>query len=401
MRFKEALSDAIQCMSAARLRTGLTLLGIIAGVMGVIVLAGFSHGTSNAFYERLAPMSGALSIAKKSTPGQLGGGPVLPLTEGDAAALADPEAAKNYHSVTAYRTGSAVLRDGEKEWSMGIVGVSGSYLMAENRTMQSGRMFTEQEERDRAKVIAVSTDVVEYFFNKDDNAAINSYIRIGRIPMKIVGVFKESGDDVVMPLSTARPLMAGNDMLNTIKMIASSPEQWDQAEIDIKKVLDERHGIPKSKQRDYSISDMPTLVERVKHLMNVLAIAITVLAGICLLVGAVGIANMMLITVAHRTNEIGVRRAVGARRGAILKQFMLESTIIAGIGGLFGAIFGVAAVLISQRLLPRYLPDFPTPELSIPATIVAFGVSLLIGLLAGSYPALRACRLKPIDALRY
>lgn len=401
MRFKEAFSVAIHCMSVARLRTGLTLFGIIVGVASVIVLTGFIHGTSNTFYNRMAPMSDVLSITKKATPGQLGGGPVMPLTEGDAEALAAPEAAKNYHSVTARRTGSAVLRYGEKEWNLGIVGTTAPYLATENRTIQSGRMFTAQEDRDRAKVIVVSTDVVEFFFNKNDAAAIDSVIRIGRTPMKIIGVFKESGDDVVMPLNSSRPLMAGSDTLNGIKMIASSPEQWSAAKDDIKKILDERHGIPKSKQRDYSVGDLPELVSRVKQLMTVLGAAVAVVAGICLLVGAVGIANMMLITVAQRTNEIGVRRAVGARRGAILKQFLLESMIISGIGGVIGVAVGLVSVLLARRILPIALPDFPVPGVSWPAMVIAFLVSLLIGLLAGGYPALRACRLKPIDALRY
>jgi putative ABC transport system permease protein len=205
-----------------------------------------------------------------------------------------------------------------------------------------------------------------------------------------------------MPLGAARAyLVGGNDTVNQIIVKATSTDTVPAALDEIYRVMDERHTIRDAASRDYTATAMRTLLEQGNQFLTYLTLFTVAVAAISLVVGGIGIANIMLVSVTERTREIGIRKAVGARRGAIVKQFLLESAMLAGIGGLIGIGVGVGVTVAGMIVLPQVAPKFGTPDISVPAVLVAFLVSLLIGLVAGGYPARRAASVRPIEALRY
>jgi putative ABC transport system permease protein len=166
-------------------------------------------------------------------------------------------------------------------------------------------------------------------------------------------------------------------------------------------ILSERHHIREESKRDFEATALQNQLDQINQFLTFLTLFIIAVAAISLLVGGIGVANIMLVSVTERTREIGIRKAIGARRSAIMKQFLIESTVLAGVGGLFGIVFGVGITLTGAYVLPKVAPDFGTPEVSGVSIVVAIGVSLIIGLVAGGYPAMRASRLQPIEALRF
>jgi len=205
-----------------------------------------------------------------------------------------------------------------------------------------------------------------------------------------------------MPLGAARAyLFGGDDALTTVLVEVRSSEAVPAALDQITSILDARHDIDDPEGRDYSATAFQSLLDQANQFLGFITIFTSAVAGISLVVGGIGVANIMLVSVTERTREIGIRKAIGARRRAILQQFLLESTLLAGLGGLMGIAIGVAISVTAAIALPAAVPDFPPPVVSLPSVLLAFGISLLIGLVAGGYPANRAARLRPIEALRY
>jgi putative ABC transport system permease protein len=266
-------------------------------------------------------------------------------------------------------------------------------------------MFTEADEKRAAKVVLLAPDSVDTLFGGDSAAAMNSKIRIGRTPFTVIGILKPDGnfDDIgLMPLSTARAyLLGGNDTITSIAAKAVSVNQVPAAVDQITKIMSSRREIRDRSKIDFKITALQNQVDQINQFLTSLTLFTVAVAGISLLVGAIGVANIMLVSVTERTQEIGIRKAIGARRSAIMQQFLIESAALAGIGGVIGILLGVALVLIGAEVMVTAVPNFGAPQVSAPAILVAFTISLAIGLLAGCYPAFRAARLHPIEALRY
>jgi len=242
-------------------------------------------------------------------------------------------------------------------------------------------------------------------FDRPPAEAVGRIIRIDRAIFKVIGVVASNGqqDDVaIMPITAARAFLVGGvDRVDTIIVRASSPDTVPAAQDELTTVLDRRHNIREASKRDFSATALGSLLESSNQFLGYLTMFTVAIAGISLIVGAIGIANIMLVAVTERTREIGIRKAIGAPRRAITKQFLIEAVVLSGLGGLVGAGFGVGVVLAGRAVIERLAPNFGAPRVSLPAIAVALGVSLLIGLLAGWYPARRAARMRPIEALRY
>jgi putative ABC transport system permease protein len=405
MNFREAFVIAVRSLRLNKLRSGLTTVGIVIGVVAVIVLVGFGQGLKSGFNKSFGALATAVTVQKVdgSVPGA---GPARDLTDADVAALRRESVAPDIASVVPVVTGQGVAQHGPgQQDSVQITGSTVDYLSVNNRGLALGSMFGEVQYRGNAKVVVLGPDTVNDLYGGDSAAALGSTVRIGRTPLKVIGVLQSDGhdDDVaLMPLGTARSyLLGGADKITSISVKAASVAQVPAGVAEINRVMFERHDIRDPSKRDFQVIALQDQLDQVNQFLSYLTLFVVAVAGVSLLVGAIGVANIMLVSVTERTLEIGIRKAIGARRSVIMKQFLIESMALAGLGGVMGIGLGVGIVLIGVRVMPTVAPNFGAPQVSIPAIAAAFLVSVVIGLFAGGYPAFRASRLQPIEALRF
>jgi putative ABC transport system permease protein len=404
MQLKEAVTIALRGLRANRLRSALTALGIVIGVTAVIVLVGLGNGMKAGFNKTFGELATAIIVNKVqgSVPG---GGRAKDLKMGDVEALRDKSQAPDVGAVIPVLSGEAIAQYKDGQFRINVGGSTTEYLSVNNRELVLGSMFDEEQERTSAKVVLLGPNPVASLYGGDAGAALGSNIRIGRTTFKVIGVLKSDGnfDDIaLMPLGTARAhLVGGGDTISTMAVKAASVPQVPAAVDQITRILSDRHNIRDTSKRDFEVTALQGQLDQINQFLLFLTLFIIAVAGISLIVGAIGVANIMLVSVTERTREIGIRKAIGAPRSAIMKQFLIESTVLAGLGGLIGVIIGVGITVAGQILIPQLAPDFGAPEISVPAILVAFGVSLAIGVIAGGYPAHRAAKLQPIEALRF
>jgi putative ABC transport system permease protein len=404
MNFREAFVVAVSSLRVNRLRAALTTFGIVIGVSAVIVLVGLGDGIKAGFNEQFGALGNQINVSKinGSVPG---GGQAKNLKDSDLTALRNPAVAPHIASVTPVVIDTELITVNQRQFRAVIQGSTADYLTVTARDVVVGSTFTEQQARANARVVVLGPSAVVTLFDGNATKAVRSIVRIGRSNFVVLGVLKGNGqadDAAVMPLGTARAyLVGGNDTVNQIIVKAASPDTVPAAMDEIHRVMDDRHNIRDPASRDYSATALQTLLEQANQFLTYLTLFTVAIAAISLIVGGIGIANIMLVSVTERTKEIGIRKAIGARRSAIMKQFLLESTMLAGIGGLMGVAVGVVITVAATIVLPQVAPKFGTPDVSISAVLLAFLVSLLIGLVAGGYPAYRAATLRPIEALRY
>ncbi|WP_051342966.1 ABC transporter permease [Pseudonocardia spinosispora] len=403
MNSRDACLLALRSMRVARLRTTLTTIGIAVGVAAVIVLAGLGDGLKTRFTESLGSYSTSIFLSQ-SFGSQVPGGALRVLRDGDAAALADPSLAPHIRGVTPIFSGSGVVRYNRGVYNAQLAASTTDYLDVYNRRLAAGSMFTEAQNVGGARVVLLGPGIVDALFHGDPKAALGSSVQIGRLAFTVIGVVAPSGESedlAVVPLAAARILFGRGDVLSQVALRATSVEDVPRTIDEINAVMDERHNIRNPGLRDFAVSATLTQVRRTNDFLDSLTLFALSVAGIALLVGGLGVANIMLVTVTERTREIGIRKAIGARRTAIGQQFLIEATTLSGVGGLLGVALGIALTLAGARLLPEIAPTYGTPTPSPFAIATAFGVSLLVGVLAGGYPALRAARLRPVEALRH
>ncbi|WP_300015263.1 ABC transporter permease [Pseudonocardia sp.] len=395
----EAARLAMRGLRANKLRSGLTTLGIIIGVAAVIVLVALGNGIQRGFTDSFGALATQISV----TAGQ--GDGARDITDADVEALADPLDAPDIASATPVSGGPvSVQLAGGTQYASSVSGTTAAYLDVVDRDLVVGRMFDETEARGRAKVAVLAPGPVEDLFGGDAGAALGSEVRIGRTTFRVIGVVAATGQDdiVIMPIGTARgSLLGGGDSVDNVIVVARAPDAVPAALTQVNAILDDRHGVDDPADRDYEATAQQNLLDQVNQTLSFLTLFTVAVAAISLIVGGIGVANIMLVTVTERTREIGIRKAIGARRRAILQQFLLESTFLAGFGGLVGIGLGIGIATAGALLLPQAIPDFPPPVVDPNSIVISFVISLLIGLVAGGYPANRAARLRPIEALRF
>ncbi len=400
MNLLEALRIALRALRANRMRSVLTTTGIIIGVSAVIVLVALGNGIQSGFTEQFSSLTTQIQV----TPTE-GDRSAQPLTDADVEALGKRSLAPDVVDVVPVVAGSAVLgQQGQPGYRTAITGTTAAYARVTDLELVTGTFFDEQQERTKAKVVILGTRPVSEMFGGDAGGAIGERIRIGRTTFRVIGVAKPTQQDDVayMPLEAARSyVLGGTDSVNNVIVTATSGATVPAAVEQINTILDDRHRITDTAERDFDARAQQDFIDQASQFLTFLTLFTTAIAGISLIVGGIGVANIMLVSVTERTREIGIRKAIGATRRAILQQFLLESTVLAGLGGTLGVLVGLGISFAAGTILPRVVPDFPVPSVSLGSVILALSVSLLIGLVAGGYPANRAARLRPIEALRY
>ncbi|MDQ3761880.1 MAG: ABC transporter permease [Actinomycetota bacterium] len=398
---------ALRGLRANRLRSALTMLGIIIGVAAVILLVAIGNGVQSSVNEKVQPLANLITVVP--TVGNVPGGAApKDLIDGDVAALQDSPLARQIAAVIPAVTGKALTEGGGFRFRANVVGSTDRWLEVNNQDMAAGTFFDEAQVRSTARVVVLGPSVASYLFGDDPAAALSKTVRINRQTFNVIGVMQavgEPGDsNVVMPLDTARRyIFGGGDKVNQIIVQAAEAAAVPAVENEVIRILSDRHKIKDSAKRDFEVQSLRSRLDTFNQILRILTLFTASVAAISLFVGAIGVLNIMLVSVTERTREIGIRKAIGATRRAILEQFLIESLVLAGLGGVIGILVGVGLSLLGASIAPAFGPTFESfaPAVTLPSVALSFGISLAIGLLAGGYPANRAARLRPIEALRY
>ncbi|MEO7195913.1 MAG: ABC transporter permease [Pseudonocardiaceae bacterium] len=407
MNLREAVRIALRGLRANRLRSLLTMLGIIIGVSAVIFLVAIGNGVQSSVNEKIQPLANLITIVP-STGDIPGGAAPKDLIDADVAALADPSLSGKIAAVIPAISGKALAETNDYRFRAGIVGSTERWLDVNNQDLSAGSFFDAAQVRSAARVVVLGPSVATYLFGDDPAVALNRTVRINRQSFRVIGVMQtvgEPGDSAaVMPLSTVRRyVFGGGDKVNQIIVQAAQANAVPAAENDVIRILSDRHRIKDPANRDFEVQSLRSRLDTFNQILHILTLFTAAVAAISLFVGAIGVLNIMLVSVTERTREIGIRKAIGATRRAILEQFLIESLVLAGLGGVIGILVGVGLSLLGAAVAPAFGPTFATfaPAVTISSVVISFGISLAIGLIAGGYPANRAARLRPIEALRF
>ena len=406
-RLLASLWIALRALMVNKMRSALTMLGIIIGVGAVIAMVAVGSGAKRRIAEQIASMGSNLLIvlSGSSTSGgiRFGSGTVPTLTVDDGKAILNEIPAVKY--VAPILGGSAQVVFGNQNWSTIINGTTPEELEIREWSLAGGRAFTQQDVDGATKVCLLGKTVVDNLFSGVD--PIGQIIRIKMVPFTVVGVLASKGqstlgqdqdDTIIIPLTTAQKKLFGMQFPGMVRMImvqATAPEAMSDVENQINDLLRQRHHIQPRQDNDFSVRNLTELMSTAEQSAKVMQYLLLAIASISLIVGGIGIMNIMLVSVTERTREIGIRIAVGAKGRDILLQFLIESLVLSLIGGTLGIGFGVAGTLMLSSLT-----QWPT-LFSVEAIFLAFLFSGSVGVFFGFYPARKASLLNPIEALRY
>jgi putative ABC transport system permease protein len=406
-RLLASLRIALRALVVNKMRSALTMLGIIIGVGAVVAMIAVGSGAKQRIDEQIASMGSNLLMVESgsATSGgsHMGAGTTATLTVGDAKAIeTEIPGVKN---VSPMIRGVAQVVYGNQNWSTGIMGTSPEMIEIRGWTLSSGRPFTEQELDGAAKVCVLGKTVADNLLGGID--PVGQIVRIQKIPFTVVGVLTPKGqttwgqdqDDIVfVPLTTAQRQLFGQafpGMVRNIAVQAWGPDEVKQVEAQIKELLRQRHRIQPNQDDDFSVRDLTEMMSSREASANVMSLLLGSIASISLIVGGIGIMNIMLVSVTERTREIGIRIAVGAKSRDILLQFLIESLILSLMGGILGIGIGMVGTIILSSFT-----QWPI-LFSTTAIVLAFLFSGSVGVFFGFYPARKASLLNPIEALRY
>jgi putative ABC transport system permease protein len=403
MNLREALRIALQALRANRLRSVLTMLGIIIGVAAVILLVAIGNGVQTSVNEKIQPLANLMTIVPSAS-NVPGGAAPKDLVDADVSAL---QQAPDVATVIPATIGETLTETDTTQFRSRVVGSTERWLQVTNRDLQAGSFFDEDQVHSTARVVVLGSTVAATLFG-DPATAVSRTIRINHQTFKVIGVQQPAGqpgdNDAVMPLNTVRRyVFGGGNKINQILVQATQAGAVPAAEDQVTRILSARHRINDPAKQDFEIQSFRSRIDTFIQILRILTLFTASVAAISLVVGGIGVLNIMLVSVTERTREIGIRKAIGATRGAILQQFLIESTVLAGLGGLIGILVGVGLSVLCATIAPAVDPVFATfaPSVTIPSVVFSFAISLAIGLVAGGYPANRAARLRPIEALRY
>lgn len=405
MKTKDILKETFSALKSNKARTGLTMLGIIIGIASVIAMVAIGQGASNSVSSSIESMGANLIIVSPGAQRSFGGPRE---SRGGAKTLTLEDADKISSQISNISSISRVVSSQQQVVSTGentntsITGAESSYATIRNIEIAEGTFLTDQNVEKSAKVAVLGSTTRDDLFGEDATGVVGEKIRISGTEYKVIGVAAEKGgsgmmnsDDVVyIPYTTAQRYLTGNKYLTGIYISATTSEDSTQVQEDVTTLLLSLHG-KTSDNADFSTMNQSDIIETVSDVASTFTALLAAIAGISLLVGGIGIMNMMLTTVTERTKEIGLRKAIGAKRRDISLQFLAESVVLTFIGGVAGVVLGWIISIVLSSL------DIIKAQVSISSVFLAFGVSALIGIVFGYYPAKRASKLNPIDALRY
>lgn len=402
--FNESIKMALDGMLGNKLRTLLTLLGIIIGVGAVIAMVSLGFGVKESIKDNISKLGSntlmVMSGGRTASGARLASGEGAKLTVEDMEAIS--KQVEDITGISATVSRSYQMIYGNQNWTSRVEGTTPSHFGIQNYELSDGRIFGQRDLNSRNRVAVIGKTVATNLFENED--PVGQTIRINKAPFQVIGVLKEKGqagggmnqDDVVfVPLTTAMNRMMGITYVQRITIQAKNENVINDVQAEVEEVLRMRHKIKDGAYDDFTINNMAAVMETMMSTANTITMLLGCIAAISLLVGGIGIMNIMLVSVTERTQEIGIRKALGATYDNILLQFLIEAMVIGIVGGFFGVVLGVGASYAISFFL-----DWKT-VISVGAIVIAVAFSVGIGLFFGIYPARKAALLDPIDALRY
>ncbi|MGQ0539892.1 MAG: ABC transporter permease, partial [Gemmatimonadaceae bacterium] len=405
MLLYEVFAVALSALRANKLRSILTMLGIVIGVSAVIAMIALGSGAQRAVNDRIQSLGTTLLTVM---PGQfMGRGGFVSMEDRARLTMKDARALEEQATalVAVQPEMSRQLQIQYQSWNTNsqVTGTTANYPMVRKYELAAGRMFTSAEDNSKARVAVLGPEVVKNLGFEAPEALIGEAIRVRGIQFTVTGVLKSKGqaspfqnpdDQVLIPLQTARYRVLGSDRLRSISVLAASETRIPEAMAEIQKILRREHRTRQGRPDDFSIRNQTDFLNIFSETTQVFTYLLAGIAAVSLLVGGIGIMNIMLVSVTERTREIGVRKALGATRLNILLQFLIEAVVLCLLGGLLGVLLGAAAAAVLENSLQW------NTEISPAAVLLAFGFSAAVGLIFGVWPARRAAKLDPILALR-
>jgi putative ABC transport system permease protein len=405
MKLINLLRIAWRAINRNKMRTLLTMLGIIIGVAAVIAMTAIGQGSKQSIQSQISGMGSNMIVIRPSSNvtggARLDNTTVQSLTEPDAAAL--QKQAKYIDGVSGSVSSRGQAINGSNNWTTNMQGVSPNYLQIRLWPLQEGISFTQQDVNISAKVCLIGQTVANYLF-PDGSDPLGKSIRFKNIPFKIIGLLAKKGentfgqdqDDVILcPVSTVQKRILATTYYQTIFTSAIDENSTDKAADEIKQLLRISHKLQKGTDDDFTVRTQAELISSFSSTSQILTVLLTVIAGISLLVGGIGIMNIMYVSVTERTKEIGLRMSIGARGTDVLMQFLIEAVLISITGGIIGVALGMAATIMVSTFI--HWPTLVTQS----SVVISFFVCFITGVFFGYYPALKASKLDPIEALHY
>ncbi|MCH9638556.1 MAG: ABC transporter permease [Betaproteobacteria bacterium] len=406
MNLLAIIGEALRALRLNRLRTGLTMLGMIIGVAAVVLMLSIGQGAQTKINQSIASMGSNLFLvvpgATSSGGLSFGSGSIKTLTISDAQAIAELPAVSATSPVI---SGTAQLNYSAKNWSTVITGTTPDYFDVGNWEFESGTAFSESDLRSGARVAILGAMTAENLFGAVD--PVGKTMRITNRPFLVVGVLAAKGqslsgrdqdDNVFIPITTSERQITGNQFPGSIRYMlvqGQSAETMDEAENEIIQLLRQRHRISDGMENDFTVRNLTAIANVATGAAKIMSIVLGSIASVSLLVGGIGIMNIMLVSVTERTREIGIRMAIGANRRAILTQFLLEAMMICIMGGLIGVILGIGGAWLVSEMADMLI------VITSGMIGLAFFFASAVGIFFGFYPAKKAASLKPVDALRH
>jgi putative ABC transport system permease protein len=410
MTYMDSLISALQSLKVNVLRSALTTLGIVIGVGAVIAMVSIGAGAQSRVNDLINSLGSNLLMV---TPGsvtqggvRLGTGTRFTLTEDDAESIGRDMSSIVVASAPGVR-GSGQVVSGNVNWATSIQGVTPEFFDAREWEPEIGRLFSQEEVTGAGKVVLLGATVAENLFAGGD--PVGQIIRLQNVPLEVIGVLQRKGetpfggdqdDTVIIPLSTAKKRVLGDrqlrgNLVHSISIKVSEASLMDEAERELRELLRQRHRLRDASPDDFTIRNLSQIMETRAESSRVMTLLLAAVASVSLIVGGIGIMNIMLVTVTERTREIGLRMAIGARGRDILTQFVMEAVMLSLIGGIIGVTLGLSGSIMIAEI--ANWPVLIQPQ----SVVIAVAFSAFIGVFFGFYPARRAARLDPIEALRY
>lgn len=401
--YKESFLMAWASLIANKMRSILTMLGIIIGVAAVIALVSIGNGVKQDIQNSISSLGSNLLMVMPGAPRTPGvrpsQGSMKSLKVSDYQAISKLDGVK---AASPYTANSYVTIYQSKNWTTTVSGVSSNFQDVNNWTMAEGRFISSKNVENRERVAVVGQTVVKNLFAGED--PVGKEIRVKNIPFRVIGVLNSKGngtmgndqdDTIFIPYTTAMERVEGVDYLRMVYVVANDDNGIDRLQSDIENLLRVRHSIKDTNLDDFNIQNMKSIMETMEQTTGTLTLFLGAVAAISLVVGGIGIMNIMLVSVTERTREIGIRKALGATYFVIVTQFLIEAVVISLMGGLIGIALGIGA----SKLIG--LASGMSTVISVPTIVLSFAFSMAIGLVFGIYPARKAAKLNPIDVLHY
>ncbi|MFZ2299915.1 MAG: ABC transporter permease [Candidatus Moraniibacteriota bacterium] len=412
MKLSDPLKISYRSLATSKLRFFLTVLGVVIGVASVIMVMAIGASAQRLVLAQVENVGSNLigilpgASEEKGPPASAFGVVTTTLKNDDLKALRERRNVPHLTAISGYVSGSGTIESARYSFEASFQGVSPEVIEIENISVAAGRFFFPEEESDLSRVVVLgATRASELFPERDP---IGETVTLQKIPFKVIGVLEERGSTafsnpdnmVYVPLETAQKLLLGITYLNFARGKVDAPGNIERTIADVDNLLRKRHDIEENEASDFSIRSTEAALGVLTSVTDVLKYFLIAIASISLLVGGIGIMNSMLISISQRVREIGLRKAVGARKEHIISQFLIESSFITIVGGIIGILFGIAVTFAASIIIIKlgYEWQFLVPPSSV---VIGFTVSFVIGIVFGLYPALKASKVSPMEALRY